>query len=124
VPRAVAERFGEVGPKEPLVAGVSIVFGLVVATFATLEFARAGGTPEPLDPPPRLVTTGIYAHFRHPIAWAEASFVIAALALRPSVWVGIYTLGFVIALFGPLRIREERALARRYGATYAAWRAG
>lgn len=101
---------------------VPIGAAVALAWAGTRAFLRSGGTPEPLDPPDRLATNGIYARVRHPIQIAEILFVKAgALAvggLLPFAWSG----AFALALIFPLRWYEEWRLARRFGDAWHAWR--
>jgi protein-S-isoprenylcysteine O-methyltransferase Ste14 len=64
--------------------GVLIVVGVAVLADAYVRFARDGlGTPSPLAPPRRLVTSGVYRHLRHPMYLATtAALVGEALLLR------------------------------------------
>jgi protein-S-isoprenylcysteine O-methyltransferase Ste14 len=82
----------------------------------------SGGTPEPLDPPPRLCTSGLYAHLRHPIQLGEILLAAAGAVTLGTEGALFYAAGFAIALLGPLRIVEERRLAARFGADFEAYR--
>jgi len=107
----------------PLPMGIALAVSLVLAAAplalaATRAFATAGGTPEPLDAPPRLCQTGIYRRLRHPIQLAEILFVAAGACLigTRSAWIVVVV--FAVALIGPLRLVEERKLAARFGGAY------
>lgn len=104
-------------------AVVLSALGLALALVSTAAFYRAGGTPEPSDPPRTLVTSGIYAYVRHPIQWAQLLLVWSAFVARPLLWVGVYALCFTIALVGPARFFEEQRLQARFGDSYRVWRA-
>ncbi len=76
---------------------------------------RGGGTPVPLDPPRRLVTTGIYAYVANPIQLSAALTLFAWGVLLRSWWIAgasamtlIYGVGFADWV-------EERELAERFG---------
>jgi len=43
------------------------VVALMLAAAASVMFYRAGGTPEPNDPPQAMVSRGVYRLIRHPI---------------------------------------------------------
>ena len=100
-----------------VVAGVAIV----VESFA--RFALKGiGTPAPVAPTKHLVVSGLYRHVRNPMYVGVVSAVIgqglflgslALLEYGMALWAGFFA--FVLAY-------EEPALARQFGAEYAAYR--
>lgn len=123
LPRAIVEHTG--AASDPLLQ-LALVSGLLasgIAGHATRSFVRAGGTPEPWDPPPTLATSGLYSRVRHPIQLAEMLCVLTGLALYPQRWVALYALTFACVLLGPARLAEERRLVSRFGADYLAWQA-
>jgi protein-S-isoprenylcysteine O-methyltransferase Ste14 len=127
LPAALAERFGHAPAADgwterrwlalPLIAG-----GTALAAWATAAFHRAGGTPEPLDPPARLCTHGPYRYVRHPLQLAEMALVWAGVLLQWSPMGAVYAAGFCAFLKGPVRWHEERVLERRFGAATRAFR--
>src|ERR1700759_1941237 len=71
----------------------------------------------------RLVTTGLYAKFRHPIyLFAQVAFVGAFLAAH--LWI-IGAIFLALSTFGQLRRaqREEVVLEQTFGDEYRRWRA-
>jgi protein-S-isoprenylcysteine O-methyltransferase Ste14 len=90
---------------------------------ATAAFVRAGGTPDPLDPPVRLVTGGPYARLRHPLQIAESMLVAASALVTGDTWVVAYAAGCVFFLVGPMRILEQALLEERYGLLAARYNA-
>lgn len=123
LPKALAEAMPPTREPQVLAAAFLALAGASLAITATRAFAKAGGTPEPLDPPLRLVNEGPYRYIRHPIQLAEILFVAAGLAWFPNRAVALYAAGFSLALKVPLRMLEEAKLAARFGAAYDAWRA-
>lgn len=102
-----------------LVAGA----GLMVAAAASLIAAHT--TINPMKPAraSKLVTGGVFRWSRNPIYLGDL-LILAALA----VWLGqianLALLPAFVAYIGRFQIRpEERALAARFGAEYAAYRA-
>ena len=84
---------------------IAISMSLIVAGFVLLATSMAymlvsgGGLPMTIDPPKRLVTTGPYALFRHPI---YIGFVI--------MWVGVsllYKMGGMFWIGTPLAIASR-----------------
>ncbi|GAB3826929.1 methyltransferase [Kribbella italica] len=91
----------------------------VPALAAVAEFARAGGTPYPWDPPQRLVTTGPYAYLANPM---QASIVVmlALLAIGTQSWsLALATVGTVSFAHFVADPHEREQLAARE----PAWRA-
>ncbi len=107
---------------------LALVLGLAAAALAlglagAAGLHAAGGTPEPLDPPPSLCVTGIYARIRHPLQLAEVLAVFSgALAIGSSPAL-VYALCFAVGLLGPMRLLEERTLLARHGAAFTRYRA-
>ncbi len=100
-----------------LLAG-ALLGALALGLAGGRALTRAGGTPEPLDPPTALCTTGIYAWIRHPIQIAEILAVLAGALAADTLPALIYAGGFALALKGPLRLLEEARLRERYGESY------
>jgi len=51
-----------------VISAIVFVAGLFLAVSTVTAFFRTRGTPVPLSPPPRLITTGLYAWIRNPMA--------------------------------------------------------
>jgi protein-S-isoprenylcysteine O-methyltransferase Ste14 len=101
---------------------IAIPLGLGVS--AAQELARrGGGTPLPLDPPRRLVTSGPYAYGANPMQVSLLlTFLVAAAALREP---GIALAGVSVVAFGAgiAGWSEDRDLAARFGPPWRAYRA-
>jgi hypothetical protein len=91
---------------------------LLLGVAAVREFAAAGGTPLPYDPPARLVTTGPYAYVRNPMQTSMAGAYLLLSVLDP--WFLAAALIAVAYGAGLASWHEGEDLASRYG---AAWRA-
>ena len=102
---------------------VLVAAGVAVLLHAFARFVAEGiGTPAPVAPTERLVVGGLYRHVRNPMYLAVAA-TIAGQALilgRPGLLV--YALAFGAVVYAFVRLHEEPALARRYGAEYDAYR--
>jgi protein-S-isoprenylcysteine O-methyltransferase Ste14 len=93
--------------------------GCVLGIPAVIAFFRTTGTPVPTDPPPRLVTTGLYGYIRNPMA-------LGGLLILEGI--GFYTGSLsLIFFFAPLPILlyalyiktvEEPELEMRFGQEY------
>ena len=105
-------------------AALQIVFLLAVPGIAAvMEFAQCGlGTPIPYDPPPRLVTSGIYRYCANPM---QISCTLVMLA-----WAGLLRNGWMLGAAGVSVVYsaglaewdERQDLARRFGAEWSAYR--
>jgi protein-S-isoprenylcysteine O-methyltransferase Ste14 len=105
-------------------AGLLIGAGVLLMVWTWYEFTTRGrGTPMPLDPPRRLVVAGPYRYVRNPM-YVAAILALLGQALfyaaAPLLW---YAAGFALAAHAFVVGYEERTLARRFGADYAAYRA-
>jgi protein-S-isoprenylcysteine O-methyltransferase Ste14 len=121
LPLAVLRAVGQ-APAWPALSPLRAEAALLLATgalalgaLAARAFVQAGGTPDPLDPPPRLVTGGIYALLRHPLQIAEAMVLAASSFAFWQPWVVVYAATATLALLGPWRFLEEIMLERRFG---------
>lgn len=106
------------------VPGISLaVFGAIGLVWCFTLFAqRGGGTPNPIRPPQRLVTSGPYGLTRNPIILFHA-----ATLLGLSLFVGSPSATFITVVLGVpayfIVLREEKTLEARFGAEYAGYRA-
>jgi protein-S-isoprenylcysteine O-methyltransferase Ste14 len=116
LPRAPAVDLGAVRWSGPvlLLAGVAIVVRCL------WEFGAVGeGTPAPIDPPKRLVVSGLYRHVRNP------TYVgILLILLGEAVFLGwrslfFYTAGAAVIFHLFVVLWEERTLRQRFGDAYA-----
>lgn len=96
--------------------------GLAMMVWAAAHFFRAGGTPVPFNPPPRLVVSGPYASSRNPMMLGLFSVLLGlGVRFQSPVWLGVF-LPLLIAL---IRLQlcevEEPGLERRFGEAYRAY---
>ena len=102
-----------------IVSSILFFLGLLVAGCSLLQFAQARGSPVPLSPPPKLITSGIYSYVRNPM-------ISGGLLLLEGLGFLLGSLS-VIIVFAPLPVLlyaifiitiEERELAIRFGEEY------
>ncbi len=102
------------------------LFFLVAAIligWSVFTFFRAKGTPVPFNPPPRLVTTGPYAHVRNPMLTGVFALVFGLGALLGSLsLLVIITPLFILAMVLELKYIEEPELVKRLGQDYIEYR--
>jgi protein-S-isoprenylcysteine O-methyltransferase Ste14 len=104
------------------VAGLVLAPVGAVALWAVREFAAHGGTPLPLDPPERLVTTGPYAHVANPMQLTGTVLLAGwgVLLASPAV---VAAAGMAAAFSaGVAAWQEEAELDRRFGAEWRRYR--
>jgi protein-S-isoprenylcysteine O-methyltransferase Ste14 len=100
-----------------------IAIGLFLMAWSVLNFVRVKGTPVPFNPPPKLVTTGPYAHVRNPML--TGMFVLLfglGVLLRSISLVSIFTPLFILFNVWELKAVEERELERRLGKDYVEYK--
>ena len=96
--------------------------GAAVLLPAFWRFAVEGlGTPAPVAPTARLVVGGIYAHVRNPMYLAVTSAVTGQALLLGSTTLALYGAVALACMVAFVRLYEEPALRRRYGAEYDAY---
>ena len=105
-----------------LLGSVLVMVAVVVFAFAIRTFQTAG-TPVPGNQPTTvLVRTGPYRFSRNPIYVAFSLFQLGIASGVNSVWL-VATLIAAVALMATVVIpREERYLARRFGADYVEYK--
>lgn len=105
-------------------AGLGVVSaGLVLIGVSLGLFRRFRTRPEPWQPSSALVTSGIYRFSRNPMYLGMALASAGIALFFESIAAGLL-LAIVVAVIDRFVIqREERYLAGRFGAAYAAYRA-
>lgn len=101
-----------------------LAIGTALLLWCVRDFYVAGrGSLAPWAPPERLVTIGLYRFSRNPMYVAVVLILCGwALAFR-STTLWIYTVAVAVAFHVRVVFGEEPWLARRHGATWAAYRA-
>jgi protein-S-isoprenylcysteine O-methyltransferase Ste14 len=97
--------------------------GAVVLVHAFARFVVEGlGTPAPVAPTEHLVVGGLYRHVRNPMYVAVTAAIAGQALITGSVTLVIYGAAVWAACAAFVRLHEEPALSRRYGARYDAYR--
>jgi protein-S-isoprenylcysteine O-methyltransferase Ste14 len=97
--------------------------GILIHAATSGQFRRAGGTPVPVEPPDRLVRTGLFRWSRNPIYVADLIVLVGIFALRGHVALLLYVALFWGALHLWLLLHEEPVLRARFGAEWEAYAA-
>lgn len=103
-------------------AFVLVIGGLLLDGIAAGTFRRLGTPPEPWKPTTALATGGLYRFSRNPIYLGFAlTYAGFAVAMDSPVALGLL-LPCLIVIDRFVIAREERYLAARFGAEYAAYK--
>jgi protein-S-isoprenylcysteine O-methyltransferase Ste14 len=101
---------------------VLIVLGLVPPVAAFVEFARAGGTPIPAAPTPRLVVSGFNRYIRNPMYFGLLVALVGETLLFGQFLLLPYAALFWAVTAAFVHWYEEPSLRRRFGAEYDAYK--
>jgi protein-S-isoprenylcysteine O-methyltransferase Ste14 len=100
-----------------------LVVGALVTGWSIIHFLRVKGTPVPVNPPARLVTTGPYAYTRNPMLTGIFILLFGIGVMFGSIsLIFIFTPLFVLVNAWELKEIEEPELVRRLGEEYIAYR--
>lgn len=99
------------------------ILGAIVEGRATFLLWTLGkGTPNPKEPPRRLVIDGVYRHSRNPLYLARLLILAAFVILLGSLGILLLTLALFLGLQFAVLPREEKRLELRFGRDYLEYR--
>lgn len=103
-----------------LPAGFCLILGTAIYLRCAWDFAVDGlGTPAPIDPPKKLVVTGLYRRTRNPMFQGVLILLLAEYLLFAAPVLLVYA-GLVALLFHTAVVfHEEPGLASRFGVSYS-----
>jgi protein-S-isoprenylcysteine O-methyltransferase Ste14 len=96
-----------------------IFLGFILTGWSILHFLKVKGTPVPINPPPKLVSSGPYSFARNPMLTG-----IFLVMFGIGFWIGslslilVFTPVFILVNTLELKNIEEPELERRLGRTY------
>ncbi len=101
-------------------AGIPVMAsGSFLYVFSILHFLKVKGTPVPLSPPPKLVTSGPYRYARNPMLTGIFIQLFGCAVLLNSMSLFFFfTPLFILANIWELKKIEEPELAKRLGKEY------
>lgn len=106
-------------PLNFIVSPPVLAIGIFLILWSIHHFIKARGTPVPLNPPPKLVTTGPYAHIRNPMLTGLFIFLFGlGVLIRSASLVFIFTPLFILLNVLELKAIEEPELEKRFGKHY------
>jgi protein-S-isoprenylcysteine O-methyltransferase Ste14 len=95
------------------------MMGAWIIIRCSMDMVRRGcGTPAHMDPPKRLLLTGLYFHVRNPIYLGALLALSGHIAWSGSGWVIAYFLCYVIAFQILIVFFEEPVLKKVFGKEY------
>jgi protein-S-isoprenylcysteine O-methyltransferase Ste14 len=102
-----------------LIAIPIFVVGVWMVLWVSTTFVRQGkGTPIPIEPPTRLVVSGLYRYVRNPMYVGAILIIFAEVIYFGSFWLALYGAGLWALLHNFMILFEEPQLKRRFGADY------
>ena len=124
VPYALTGWEAEPAPIVVRAAGALLIAaGLPVLVHSFARFVAEGaGTPAPIAPTERLVVGGLYRYVRNPMYVAVNAVIVGQALLLNRTVLYAYAAIAAITMVAFVRLHEEPALARRYGADYERYR--
>jgi len=125
VPHAIRAAAGD-APAGVLLRALALapgLAGLAIYVWCAFDFARAAGTPAPIDPPKQLVERGLYRHCRNPMYVGVLSLIAAQALYFGSARLWLYAAALFVAFHTFVVLYEEPTLARSFGASYQHYRA-
>ena len=110
-------------PNSFYIATPILLVGILVTGWSIIHFLKAKGTPVPVNPPPRLVTTGPYAYTRNPMLTGIFILLIGIGVMFGSISLTfIFTPLYILVNTWELKEIEEPELIQRLGEEYVAYR--
>lgn len=96
-----------------------IVPGCLIMLWPVMQFFRARGTPVPLNPPQKLITTGLYAHVRNPMITGLFLLMLGLGVLFGSLsLILIFTPLFILLNVLYVKAVEEKEMEKKFGQEY------
>jgi protein-S-isoprenylcysteine O-methyltransferase Ste14 len=101
------------------IAAIIFVAGLFLAVATVGKFFSTKGTPVPLSPPPKLITTGLYGCIRNPMALGMLLILEALGFYFGSLSLIIFFAPLPVVLYAlEIKAVEEPELELRFGREY------
>jgi protein-S-isoprenylcysteine O-methyltransferase Ste14 len=91
--------------------------GIILRCFWDFTF-RGHGTPNPIDPPKELVTTGLYRYVRNPIYVGVLTIIIGHFLWFKTLWMLAYAVVVFLVFHMFVILYEEPTLKKKFGAEY------
>jgi len=96
-----------------------LLLGSLIGGWPVIAHLRAGGTPVPFNPPPRLITTGLYAYVRNPMFLGGFLFLLGLGVLLGSLSLTFFfTPLFIVLYVFYVKAVEEKEMEKKFGEEY------
>ena len=96
-----------------------LVLGWLISVWPAIAFFRARGTPVPFNPPPKLITAGLYAYVRNPMLLGLFLFLLGLGILFGSLsLIFIFTPLFILINVLYVKAIEEKEMEKKFGGKY------
>jgi protein-S-isoprenylcysteine O-methyltransferase Ste14 len=102
-----------------IISALLLILGIVFVIWSVFHFLKVKGTPVPMNPPPKLISTGPYAYTRNPMLTGVffllfgIGFLLGSFSL-----IFVFTPLFILANYWELKEIEEPELIKRFDAEY------
>ena len=98
---------------------IVLICGFFLSAWPAIMFFRSKGTPVPLNPPPKLITTGLYAYVRNPMLLGHFLPLLGLGILFGSLsLIFIFTPLFILINVLYLKAVEEKEMEKKFGQEY------
>ena len=96
-----------------------LVIGAILGLWTVYTFIKAGGSPVPLNPPKRLITTGLNSQVRNPmlLGWFLMLSGVGILLNSISL-IFIFTPIFILLNILYIKTIEEKEMEKKFGKQY------
>jgi len=100
-----------------------LLMGGALCLWSVYSFFKARGSPVPLNPPQKLITTGLYSQIRNPmlLGWIIMLFGVGILLNSISL-ILIFTPLFILLNILYLKTIEEKEMEKKFGEEYLSYR--
>jgi protein-S-isoprenylcysteine O-methyltransferase Ste14 len=106
-----------------LIGGIAVLVGAAVLIHTFFSFVAEGrGTPVPAAPPQQLVVGGLYRYVRNPMYLAVMTTIAGQVLVQGQLILLAYLAVVVASEVAFVRMYEEPALRRKFGAAYDEYR--
>jgi len=96
-----------------------LLLGWLLSGWSVVAFFLTGGTPVPFNPPPRLITTGLYAYVRNPMFLGGFLFLLGLGVLLGSLSLTFIFAPLLIVLYVfYVKAVEEKEMEKKFGQEY------
>jgi protein-S-isoprenylcysteine O-methyltransferase Ste14 len=95
------------------------IAGFIIMSWPAIAFFLTRGTPVPFTPPPKLITSGLYAYIRNPMLLGMFIFLFGLGVLFGSLsLIFIFTPLFIVINVFYIKAIEEKEMEKKFGKEY------